>query len=92
MENQSYVESVKRASIVQSFLPRFMGGCFWTFINRDSRLLYGTFSGVVKSDLWQSNNVLCVLFAPIVLVMIISSKINSLSASMASFLFLFIQL
>lgn len=33
---------------------------FWTFINRDSRLLYGTFSGVVKSDLWQSNNVLCV--------------------------------
>ena len=33
---------------------------FWTFINGDSRLLYGTFSGVVKSDLWQSNNVLCV--------------------------------
>lgn len=60
MENQSYVESVKRTSIVQSFLPRFMGGCFWTFINGDSRLLYGTFSGVVKSDLWQSNNVLCV--------------------------------
>lgn len=28
MENQSYVESVKRTSIVQSFLPRFMGGCF----------------------------------------------------------------
>lgn len=31
MENQSYVESVKRASIVQSFLPRFMGGCFLDF-------------------------------------------------------------
>lgn len=46
--------------LYKAFLPRFMGGCFWTFINGDSRLLYGTFSGVVKSDLWQSNNVLCV--------------------------------
>lgn len=61
MENQSYVESVKRASIVQSFFcPGLWVDVFWTFINRDSRLLYGTFSGVVKSDLWQSNNVLCV--------------------------------
>lgn len=50
MENESYVESVKRASIVQSFLPRFMGGCFWTFNNRDSCLLYGTFTIPVKFD------------------------------------------
>lgn len=60
MENQSYVESVKRTSIVQSFCPGLWVDVFWTFINGDSRLLYGTFSGVVKSDLWQSNNVLCV--------------------------------
>ena len=31
MENQSYVESVKRASIVQSFFAQVYGGCFLDF-------------------------------------------------------------
>ena len=34
MENQSYVESVKRTSIVQSFFAQFMGGCFLDFYQR----------------------------------------------------------
>lgn len=31
MQDQSYVESVKRTSIVQSFFHKFMGGCFLVF-------------------------------------------------------------
>ena len=46
--------------LYKAFCPGLWVDVFWTFINGDSRLLYGTFSGVVKSDLWQSNNVLCV--------------------------------
>lgn len=61
MENQSYVESVKRTSIVQSFFAQVYGWMFFGLLSTGIVAYYtGTFSGVVKSDLWQSNNVLCV--------------------------------
>ena len=60
MENQSYVESVKRTSIVQSFFAQVYGWMFFGLLSTGIVAYYTAFSGVVKSDLWQSNNVLCV--------------------------------
>lgn len=88
MENQSYVESVKRASIVQSFFSQVYGWMFFGLLSTGIVAYYAANSSLLLNLIFSSKMTFYVfLFAPIVLVMIISSKINTLSASMASFLF-----
>lgn len=88
MENQSYVESVKRASIVQSFFSQVYGWMFFGLLSTGIVAYYTANSSFLLNLIFSSKMTFYVfLFAPIVLVMIISSKINTLSASMASFLF-----
>lgn len=88
MENQSYVESVKRASIVQSFFSQVYGWMFFGLLSTGIVAYYTANSSLLLNLIFSSKMTFYVfLFAPIVLVMIISSKINTLSASMASFLF-----
>lgn len=88
MENQSYVESVKRASIVQSFFSQVYGWMFFGLLSTGIVAYYTANSSFLLNLIFSSKMIFYVfLFAPIVLVMIISSKINTLSASMASFLF-----
>ena len=88
MENQSYVESVKRASIVQSFFAQVYGWMFFGLLSTGIVAYYTAHSPALLNLIFGSQiTFYAFLFAPIVLVMIISSKINSLSASMASFLF-----
>ncbi len=92
LENQSYVESVKRTSIVQSFCQVY-GWMFFGLLSTGIVAYYTAHSPALLNLIFGSQiTFYAFLFAPIVLVMIISSKINSLSASMASFLFLFIAL
>ena len=85
MENQSYVESVKRTSIVQSFFAQVYGWMFFGLLSTGIVAYYTAHSPALLILIFGSH--IAFLFAPSVLVMIISSKINSLSASMASFLF-----
>lgn len=88
MENQSYVESVKRTSIVQSFFAQVYGWMFFGLLSTGIVAYYTAHSPALLNLIFGSQiTFYAFLFAPIVLVMIISSKINSLSASMASFLF-----
>ena len=88
MENQSYVESVKRTSIVQSFFAQVYGWMFFGLLSTGIVAYYTAHSPALLNLIFGSKiTFYAFLFAPIVLVMIISSKINSLSASMASFLF-----
>ena len=87
MENQSYVESVKRTSIVQSFFAQVYGWMFFGLLSTGIVAYYTAHSPALLNLIFGSQiTFYAFLFAPIVLVMIISSKINSLSASMASFL------
>ena len=88
MENQSYVESVKRTSIVQSFFAQVYGWMFFGLLSTGIVAYYTAHSPALLNLIFGSQiTFYAFLFTPIVLVMIISSKINSLSASMASFLF-----
>ena len=88
MENQSYVESVKRTSIVQSFFAQVYGWMFFGLLTTGIVAYYTANSPALLNLIFGSKiTFYAFLFAPIVLVMIISSKINSLSANMASFLF-----
>ena len=88
MENQSYVESVKRTSIVQSFFAQVYGWMFFGLLSTGIVAYYTAhFPALLNLIFGSQITFYAFLFAPIVLVMIISSKINSLSASMASFLF-----
>ena len=84
MENESYVESVKRASIVQSFFAQIYGWMFFGLLTTGIVAYYTAHSPFLLNLIFSSKITFYVfLFAPIILVMII----NSLSASMASFLF-----
>lgn len=88
MENQSYVESVKRTSIVQSFFAQVYGWMFFGLLTTGIVAYYTANSPALLNLIFGSKiTFYAFLFAPIVLVMIISGKINSLSANMASFLF-----
>ena len=83
MENESYVESVKRASIVQSFFAQIYGWMFFGLLTTGIVAYYTAHSPFLLNLIFSSKITFYVfLFAPIILVMIISSKINSLSASM----------
>ena len=80
MENQSYVESVKRASIVQSFFAQVYGWMFFGLLSTGIVAYYTAHSPALLNLIFGSQiTFYAFLFAPIV--------INSLSASMASFLF-----
>lgn len=84
MENQSYVESVKRTSIVQSFFAQVYGWMFFGLLTTGIVAYYTANSPALLNLIFGSKiTFYAFLFAPIVLVMIISSKINSLSANMA---------
>ncbi|WP_177563577.1 Bax inhibitor-1/YccA family protein [Phascolarctobacterium sp.] len=88
MQDQSYVESVKRTSIVQSFFSQVYGWMFFGLLSTGIIAYYTANSAFLLNLIFSSKiTFYAFLFAPIVLVMIISGKINSLSASMASFLF-----
>ena len=88
MQDQSYVESVKRTSIVQSFFSQVYGWMFFGLLSTGIIAYYTANSAFLLNLIFGSKiTFYAFLFAPIVLVMIISGKINSLSASMASFLF-----
>lgn len=88
MQEESYVESVKRASIVQSFFSQVYGWMFFGLLATGMVAYYTAGSAFLLNLIFGSKLAFYgFLLAPVVLVVILSSKIDSLSASMASFLF-----
>ncbi|HIU63688.1 MAG TPA: Bax inhibitor-1/YccA family protein [Candidatus Avacidaminococcus intestinavium] len=88
MENQSYTEVAKRANIVQSFFAQVYGWMFFGLMATGIVAYYVASSDAILNLVF-SNKITFYgfLLAPLALVVIISSKIESLSTTMASFLF-----
>ena len=88
MQNQSYVESAKRMSIVQSFFAQVYGWMFFGLLSTGIVAYYTANSAFLLDFVFSSKiTFYALLLSPILLVFAISGMINSLSAGMASFLF-----